>query len=137
LKNTWLNPNEIRHDNNSRRPIVLFLCMFCLILYKTAYSVFEIFTPPFLWLLKCSKKNLRKWTWKQEKMTKIFGFQPILDCYATLESLEKFILKKLIDKLIVLSINRFFLNFLSIFIILARKSCLSKFKSPIFVVAAS
>jgi hypothetical protein len=35
----------------------------------------------FLWLFKCLKKNLRKWTWKQEKMSKIFVFQPILNCF--------------------------------------------------------
>jgi hypothetical protein len=48
----------------------------------------------FLWLLKCSKKNLRQWTWYQFKMTKIFVFQPILNYYTIL---EKFLFKKLID----------------------------------------
>jgi hypothetical protein len=75
--------------------------------------------PPFLWVLNCSKKNLRKWTWKQENMTKILVFQPILNCFTILESLEKY----LFIKLIVSSINRSFVNFLSIFMVLARKGC--------------
>jgi hypothetical protein len=54
---------------------------------------------PFLWVLKCSKKNLRKWTWKEEKMTKFFVFQPIFNCFCILKSLEKFLFKKLIDSL--------------------------------------
>jgi hypothetical protein len=50
---------------------------------------------PFLWLWKCSKKNLRKWTWKQLKKTKILVFQLILDYYTILESLKNFFSKNL------------------------------------------
>jgi hypothetical protein len=45
-------------------------------------------------------------------MTKIFVFQPILNCFTILESLEKVLFKKL--RLIVSSIYRFFVNFSSI-----------------------
>jgi hypothetical protein len=60
-------------------------------------QIFKFLPLFFLWLLKCSKKNIRKWTWKQEKKTKIFVLQPILDCFTILESLKKFIFKKFID----------------------------------------
>jgi hypothetical protein len=45
--------------------------------------------------LEVFKEKYKKITWKQGKKTKSFLFQPILDCFITLESLEKLIFKKL------------------------------------------
>jgi hypothetical protein len=103
VKWNWLIPNEIRHQS-----IVLFfnVCSiwYCILSFRNFYPLL------FLWFLKCSKKNLRKWTWKQEKKTKIFVLQPILDCFTILKSFEKCIFKKLINS----SFNRL-IDFLWIF----------------------
>jgi hypothetical protein len=88
----------------------LFFNMFVLLdNVQKLHTQFLKFLPLlFLRLLKCSKKNIRKWTWKQEKKTKISVFQPILDYFTILDSLKKCLFQKLID----LSIFReFFVDF--------------------------
>jgi hypothetical protein len=95
------------------------ICLFYFILDKNCILSFWNFYPLFLWVLKCSKKNLRKWTWEQVKMTKIFVFQPILNYFTILKSLKKCLFKKLIDKLF----HRFFVSFSSIFLVRVRKAC--------------
>jgi hypothetical protein len=92
-----------------------------LILYKSCILSFWNFTPSFLWLLKCSKKNLTKWTWKQEKKTKIFVFNRFWIVLPFWKA-WKIYFKKM-NRLIVSSINRFFVNFSSIFRVLAKKGC--------------
>jgi hypothetical protein len=75
------------------------ICLFYFILDKNCILSFWNFHPLlYLWLFKCSKKNLRQLTSKQVMKTKIFVFQPIFDCYTILDSLKKFLFKKLIDK---------------------------------------
>jgi hypothetical protein len=67
----------------SRWPIVLILDKNCILSFWSFHPLL------FFWLLKCSKKNLRKWTWKQEMKTEIFVFQPILGCFIILERVWK------------------------------------------------
>jgi hypothetical protein len=91
------------------------------ILSEAAYSVFEILTPPFFMAHEVFKEKSKKMNMTTRKKTKIFNFQPILNYFTILESFEFFFQK--INRLIVSSINRFFVNFSSIFIVLARKGC--------------
>jgi hypothetical protein len=67
----------------------LFFNMFVLLhIGQKLHTQFLKFSlPPFFMALQVFK----------EKMTKIFVFQPILNCFTILESLEKFIFKKFID----------------------------------------
>jgi hypothetical protein len=90
---SWRSAYEIRLFDQTWHFLTLanrpnfWTCLFYLIMYKKCILSFGNFYPlPFLWLFKCSKKNIR--TWKQEKKTKIFVFQPILDCFTIMESLE-------------------------------------------------
>jgi hypothetical protein len=96
----------------ANRPYFL-ICLFYLIFNKKLHTQFLKFLPP-PWVLKCSKKNLRKWTWKQEKMTKIFVFSNDFELFYHFGKLRKIYVQK-INRLIVSSINRFFVNFSSIF----------------------
>jgi hypothetical protein len=94
-----------------------------LIMYKNCILSFWNFHP-FLFLLLL-KINLRKWTWKQEKKTKIFVFQPYFELFYHFSHFRKLckISFKKNYRLIVASINRFFVNFSSILMVLARKGC--------------
>jgi hypothetical protein len=68
----------------ANRPYFI-ICFFYFKDKNCILSFWNFYPLLFLWVFKCSKKNLRKWTWKQEKMTKIFVFQPILNCFIILE----------------------------------------------------
>jgi hypothetical protein len=91
-KNTFLNVNL-----NNLRPLQPGAIWASFLKLSDMLAWIFIIIMACLWLLKCSKKNPRKWTWKQEIKNKIFVFQPILDCITLLECWRIFFFKKWID----------------------------------------